>query len=230
MSKYHFTKDDVKKSRLFSPGIFEEKIVYFLHAGNDFFYVKEAAEAPYLKDGKGKYIQYKLDAVIKARLQYLAVYFEQELESSINNEIDNLKNEVKEKAEKIINIITQYERWAQGNQTVIESIFASMAEQDERILIEKGKSFLKLYPDAADIKLKLQDAVLKADYSVLHKLVHFYFIQPAATFKIGQDDNITALKNIFGAANINDTLDEMNEKGPLYLEAKVKVEKMYFPQ
>lgn len=218
----------IKKSKIYSPGLLDGKIVNFLPSVKKTFYVQNKGEAGYARDQNNKYIILDIDKVIQARFEYMEIYADAEKAEMIQKEIERLQDELVKKAQRIIDSVELAEaardrRPAKGQnftQHVLQQAMYAIGPSE----MDKNENQAKLYfarnPDAIKLKEGLIKLVDDKDYISLHYLF-IKFGEPVASFSV--DGDITALINTFHADKIAETMDRAQEN-PLYLQAKINVE------
>jgi len=225
------TAAQIKKSRIFSPGLIGGESVYFLSAEKDLFYIKYNDKDGYVKDNKNKYVKINIDEVIEARLLYWCSYGGKEKKQAINDEIKKMGKELVVKAEKIIKQIERFERIANKKYDDVEFSLMQLISKDYQEKQEKqAVAFFNDNPTAAVLKNTLLEMIEKKDYEGLYQQVEFEFGKALVTFKNGSDIDFTALSNLFGQRNIEKTISALEEKGALYVKAMAIVEKRYYPE
>lgn len=235
------TKEQIKKSKKYSPGLIGGEIVAFLPSEKNTFFLKHDGQENFLKDENGKFVKMDIENVVDARFLYLTTFEEKEKQDAVNSEFESLKRKLQEKANEIINKINQYENWVNGKWHSLNSTDTTMAVIVEHLYAQQGTNikeqnkiagqmFFTQNPTALEMREKLKTLLENEDYDYLDHLLNFEFWKPLATFKNGEDVDFTAFVNLFGAKNIMNTIDENATKGSLYLKAKINVEKSYFPE
>jgi hypothetical protein len=221
-------KEQIIKSKIYSPGLIGGSIVTFIPSVDNTFYIKHEGAESYLKDDKNKYVLFKIDAVVDARLLYLLSYEQVEKEGKIKSETQTIKKEVLEKVNGIIKTVKQFEAWREDSyilnilQSVVDSSERGKEMTDERE--QQSKLFFIDNPDASETKERLIALIESGDYDSLYTWINFG--KAAGVFDTTKD--LTALVNTIGIKNIDKTIDKMKESA-LYLEAKIRVEKKYYP-
>lgn len=234
-------KTQIKKSKKFSPGIIGGSVVTFLPSVKNTFFIKHEGESDYLKDENGQYVFMDIDAVIDARFIYLTTFGEKEKEDAVNVEFARMKKQLKEKANEIIDNITQYENWLNGVWHPRNTTFTDMSVIMEHLYAQQGtnikeqnklaaESFFADNPTALQERDRLTSLLKNEDYDTLDYLLEFEFGKPLATFKYEDNSDMAAFVNLFGAANIDKTVEDKISKGSLFLKAKIKVEQSYYPE
>lgn len=218
------TKDQIIKSQIYSPGLIGGEKVYFLPGENGYF-IKHEGQSAYLKDNKGKFVLLPLADVIEARITYLATYYEQEKEFAIQEQIKSMHAEAIEKAQEIIKLITGHQNRRDGVKNEISFLEALPGIKEK--LERETKTFFKQNPNAIEIKDDFAQLITNEDYDTLYCRLEQGAGKPLATFNFNGD--LAALVNLFHAKALDNTVKELKEKGSLYLEAKIIVEKKYFP-
>ncbi len=224
------TAVQVKNSKIFSPGLIGGEIVYFLFAEKDLFYMKHVQDGPYVKDDKGKYSKIHMNDVIEARLLYWAAYGEKEKALAVKEETETLGKELCEKSQKVIDRISELERFATKQYLPMEGGLMDMVSPTYKEEKEKqAVLFFANHPGALEFAEKLRHFIKMKNYEELYR----HCIEPGepvATFSNAKDADFTAMINIFGAANIEKTTIALKEKGSLHLMATAIIEKRYHPE
>ena len=229
------TKAQIKKNKIYSPGLIGGEIVYFLEASKGLFFINHEGTEGYVKDNKGQYVKIALQDVIDARFTYLSSFLEKEMEAAIKDELKVLGQKYVETAQKLIDNIEKYE--ARVNDSYekdsfnIHSIIFQLQENPEKAKQEykqRAVDFFNQYPDAIRLKNELKSWVEKEDYESLYRSLNA--MKPMGSFNIKEGADLTAFINLFGGDRIGHTVDELVEKGSLYLAAKINVEKKYYPE
>lgn len=230
------TKAQIKKSKIYSPGLIGGEVVHFLSASKGLFFLNHDGHDGYVKDDKGIYSKLTLNEVIDARFTYLSSFLEKEMKDAIEEEMGIIGMKYVKMAEELIYKIERYEErmndsYEKDSFNIHSLIFQlqpdpGKAKQEYK---QKAVDFFNENPYALTLKNKIKLFVEKKDYESLYK--HFIsFGDAMGSFRISEESDLTAFINIFGAKNIDKTLDEMKEKGSLFLIAKINVEKKYYPE
>ncbi len=229
------TKQQIKKSGVFSPGIIDGNVFYFLSAKDGFFFKQEGQE-DYNRDDSGKFIKLDATAVIEARYQYLLLHQEKEMETEIQNEFERLGLQLVSKAQDIIKFIQGFECYTEKytedhKEDTSTIIFNAVLENANPEFLKQRKRQAELFfinnPKALETKQQLLQYVEDKNYELLYSLVGFKFGEPMATFNMHSETDMFTLKQVFSADVIEKTLTDLKEKGSLYLIAKINVEKKY---
>lgn len=238
-------KADVVKSKIYSPGLIGGEVVTFLEASNSnwkydkrYFFIKHTGSESYLKDELGKFVKLPIDDVVEARLLYLAGYQAKEMKAAIKEELAQLQTDLTKKATDIIKKVKQMEMYRDGSfpkGSIEEMLLNHRQDPEEPTVAEKYKAkadaFFQQIPTAGAFKDKLEQLLTAKDFDSLYYLFNNdHWLPLLASFKTGDDVNLTALVNVFGAKNINKSLDTLVKKGSLALIAKINVEKRYNPE
>jgi len=225
------TKEQIIKSGRLSPGLIGGEIVYFLLASKNLYFINHSEDGPYSKDNKGKYIKMPLEEVVEARELYLTSFWEKEKSEAIQEELKIIKKALKEEAEALIKTIEKYDRWRlykyDGFTELLSTAFTGSNYDLKKENKKKADKFFEgdNEKNYLEIKDKLKDYLLYKDYEQIYFL--FNSGKPIGTFSTKGD--LTALINVFGADNINKSIDTLKES-PLLLLAEINVNKKYFPQ
>lgn len=227
------TKQQIIKSKILTPGLIDGKTVHFLATSGNLYFMKPDGQEGYNKDTKGQYVKIPKDEVIEARLQYLDSYGAQEKEHAILDELLRLQTDLEKRAQDYILIITNHEKFISDIDCDGDSLLDILARyfpEFKETSKKESDSFFQSFPDAAKFRDALKTALLAKDYELLYQLIDFKYGKPLASFKNGPDVDFTAIKNIIGRDNIEQTINDLKDKGTLYLQAKIKVEKQYAPE
>lgn len=224
------SKQQVLRSRIFSPGIIGGEKAIFISCDKNFFFMKHNGAKNYLKDGDGKYVKVAMEQVIEARILYLSSpgYMEQEKAEAIQDELEKLGKELVVKANEFISLVKQQEAHLSGHYDDI--LTKAIIEQNgtKEKYRDKAVEFFRIVPTAVEIKQALSEAVSQKDYETLYRYLNRF--EPLGSFKTSEGADITAFVNLFHASVVNNTIADLQEKGALYLKAKINVEKTYYPE
>ena len=231
------TKEQIIKSKIYSPGLIGGEVVTFLQAPKNTFYVTHQGKEGFLKDDNNKFVLFNIEKVVDARYLYLTNSLEQEKENRNQSEIIVITNELLKKKKKHIDHIQMNENWligvknSSGNITIDQ--LQEIADDLESKKIgqpmwehrkKQAEYFFEQNTFAIDFKNELLELIKNENWNKLYSI--FRKKNNPITFKT--DGDLTALINTIGANVIENTIEKMKESS-LYLEAKVKVEKMYYP-
>lgn len=229
--------DQVQQSKIYSPGLINGQVVNFLESTKGlFFYRYEGKD--YERDKEKKFLKMPLEEVINARLAYLEIHEDQEIQNATNDELKRLQADIKKRADDIIQKITTVENWRDGiyKGDLLKALATAPISRDGKITTSEKENkeiadqFFTANPTALKIRDTLRSMVKDRDYEGLHI---FFEVRekptPLGTFKTGKDVDLTAFQKVFSAKNIDATLKSLKEKGSLAVIAQVNTNKKYYP-
>ncbi len=219
------TIEEIKKSGRFTPGLVGGETMNFLLADKDMYYLKRADQDSYLKDDNGKYVKLHIDEVVQARYRYLSENFEKEKEQSIDREYERLGKELTVKAAEIVKFVEEKNKWLTGNVGILGAVLRDHNPQQYEASQREAVDFFRQHPTVNELVASLQELAEVKNYEGLHQMLGGHQ-EPLGTFKLGS----ASLKRIFSKDALPQTLNDLTEKGALYVMARVNVEKRYFPE
>jgi len=227
------TKQQIKQSKIFSPGIIGGETVYFLPTSNHCFFMKHSEEGEYVRDNGGKYAKLDIDAVIEARLLYLSGNLEAEKATAVEEMEAEINFQLQVEAAAIVNKIVDYNSWKNGDYSSmgdLDTIYGSahaptVLSDNKRAAID----FLNEYPNSNEIRQNLHTLVAQSNYKQLYIFIGFSMGKIAVSFKPGLLIDIKAYKQLL--LNISNNHNEDIEKyGSISAIARAVVENQYHPE
>lgn len=210
----------------YSPGLIGGEKVIFLKANPTHFYIKKDGESSWQKDNSNQFIKISFKEVLEARKLFLTEYKDQELNELIEIELDSIKSEIKKDAEEINQRIKFYQDSLKLEDSTCEnSIVNMLGAIDKKGAIYDAKKFFANNPDAVELKEKLQNYLDTDNYDMIDHILNFG--KPMCTFSTNSESDMTALISMFNSTILDNTIDELQVKGSLYLKAKALILKEY---
>lgn len=234
-------REQILRSKLYAPAMMDGEEVFFLESTGGMFFVKRLSDEEYIKK-EGKFLKIPFDKVVDCRLLYLSSpdgaqkeknKLQIEKENAIAEELKTLQEGLAKKAQEAITIIDEMDGKLTGKYGDEGGILATLMgdegfKEARKRDKDHAKAFFKRFPKAKEYCQELKKLLQENDYETLHVILDFQFGKPMGSFSTTGD--LTAAINIFGAKNIEGTLDTLKEKGQLAVIAKINVEKRYAPE
>ena len=221
------TIEEIQKSGILSPGLVDGSVMTFLATVKNGYYLRSVDEQSWKKDKDGKLLTIPLASVLHARQEYLNMHQAAEIANAIQLEITKLGTALVEKASELIDFITLQEGWVTEDKTKGQSLLHEIIRQNDPAIVNRhvagAEQFFQQNPTAIEFRDKLKKHVEDLDYEALYRALN-EDQQPIGVF----GHNSPALLRVFGRLALDDTLTDLQESGPLYLKAKINVEKRYF--
>jgi len=231
------SKQQIKHSKIFSPGIIGGEIVYFLPTTNHCFFMKHSEEGEYVRDNGGKYAKLDIDAVVEARLLYLYENLESEKFIAVKEMLAEIENSLINEANAIKTKINNYLAWQLNDYTSMGDLDAVYGSAHTPTIIANNNTEAKAFIEHFSVyKLKEYAATLSAlisgkNYEYLYRLLNFNEGKIQTSFKPGLLIDRQAFKklNLLNDAAANSNTD-LTDTVSLHQIAKTIVEKMYHPE
>lgn len=220
---------------ILSPAILDGEIVTLLPSANLECFVKRTGQDEYARNPNGTFLKIPLNKCIQARAEFVTLHGAKEKEDAINELIDKMKDEISKRAKGIIENVTCIESCANG------SLDLDTTTHKLQICNLLNTNWLKSYGDGELEKIaaewlsenntaityrdKLKSLLESGDFDTLHGMFHSGLL---FTGKIDTPSDIKAIRAVFGADNISETVDELTQSGgALRIIARLQIERKF---